>query len=438
MDIPNLRYLRPVAEGSASELTPQKEQLLRDQVITDDQPGTILADFEVLLDFVGTDGVRTPGKHHLLPMKSLGELDGRLRRPLDLPLKRPQQRSYPNLQGLYLLLRATGLGEIRGRGSKVALALNPDVLASWRGLSATERYFTLLEAWLLRARPEMIGERGGGLFDGFLMNCLQLMQFLPVRGLRVKPQGKERVYLHGIGNDYEHLLLLDMFGLLAVTPGRPSSTRAWLPARVDHVPFGDALFLLLCEAPSTWGSDQTEQITPTFGQWMGLLQPYFPQWRNNLIVPQAERREGSFIFKVSLGSVWRRIAIPDDATVEDLADLILYSVDFDYDHLYRFTCKDRFGSPIHVDHPHEPVGFDASQVEVGELPLRLGGTMTFWYDFSDDWRFKVKLEAVQPRDPAYRDGAILEAKGDAPSQYGWGEEEEEEEEEEERDEEDDD
>jgi hypothetical protein len=36
----------------------------------------------------------------------------------------------------------------------------------------------------------------------------------------------------------------------------------------------------------------------------------------------------------------------------------------------------------------------ADELRVGEVPLPIGESMVFHYDFGDDWRFKVTLEAV--------------------------------------------
>jgi hypothetical protein len=61
---------------------------------------------------VGHEGVEAQGKYNLLPIKLIGELDRRFSRPLHLDLTRPQIRSHPYLQGLNLLLRASGLTRI--------------------------------------------------------------------------------------------------------------------------------------------------------------------------------------------------------------------------------------------------------------------------------------------------------------------------------------
>jgi hypothetical protein len=63
-------------------LTADQEQVLREQVITTDQPGAVLHDFQMLLDFLTNQGgVETSGKFNLLPLKYFGELNAGLSRP---------------------------------------------------------------------------------------------------------------------------------------------------------------------------------------------------------------------------------------------------------------------------------------------------------------------------------------------------------------------
>src|SRR5207237_241534 len=111
--------------------------------------GTILRDFQTLLDFVGTGGIETGGKNYRLPLAALSDLDERMTDPLRPRMARPQQVSYPHLNGLYLLLRATGLGISSGEGVNGRLLVNPERLAEWGELNPEERYFTLFQAMLI-------------------------------------------------------------------------------------------------------------------------------------------------------------------------------------------------------------------------------------------------------------------------------------------------
>ena len=123
---------------SKSTLAAPAKQVLQQQAFDETQPGSLLQDFRMLLEFIGPDGVPAAGKHNLLPMGCIMELDQRLTRPLGLNLKRPQLRSHPYLLGLHLLLRATGLAQVDGAGGK-ARSATPSVhrlVPGWCGRAA--------------------------------------------------------------------------------------------------------------------------------------------------------------------------------------------------------------------------------------------------------------------------------------------------------------
>ncbi len=127
-------------------LSPVHQHVLHNQTISEHEPGAVLRDFASLLEFVRAREIVVSGKHQLLLMSLLAELNSRLSRTNPVNLKRPQQKSYPYINGLYLLLRASGLSLVENRGSKQLLLLDEDALRSWHGLNMTERYFTLLGA----------------------------------------------------------------------------------------------------------------------------------------------------------------------------------------------------------------------------------------------------------------------------------------------------
>src|SRR5436309_15708606 len=125
------------------KLAKRQSEILKRQPIDESGPGTILRDFQTLLDFIGTIGIKTGGKNYRLPLATLGELDERMSHPLRPRKSRPQQLSYPHLNGLYLLLRTSGLGVSSGQGDSGLLSVHPQRLAEWHALNAEERYFTL-------------------------------------------------------------------------------------------------------------------------------------------------------------------------------------------------------------------------------------------------------------------------------------------------------
>ncbi len=435
------------------ELTATQEQCLRNQVISPDQPGTVLRDFRALLDRVGPEGVEAQGKYNLLPMKLIDELDQRLSRPLHLEMKRPQIRSHPYLQGLNLLLRASGLTRVQGTGAKSRLVVDPEMMVQWQELNPTEQYFNLLEAWLLFGRSEMVGEKGRS-WDDLRPDCLQTWKEIPEKGRRFDLKKPQYIYCLGIGRKFYLLALMDLFGLMEVElPTRPITP--WGPAAIRHVPFGDAIFTLLTNhwldtilgprLPALEHDDQEdedeadgefddqededeedgefddqeeeESELPRFGAWQPIFQPYFPLWQENLSFPERKPRAGTFVFRVSLGKVWRLIAIPSVKTLDDLVHVILRSVKFDHDHLYEFTYRSRMGATVQVNHPAMEAPPYTDEVRIGTLPLEPGQTMDLTYDFGDNWQFTVKLERIEPPDPKHKTPRILESHGKPPQQY---------------------
>ncbi len=74
--------------------------------------------FEAFLRFFAERETPVTGTHQL-PRRLLPEINARLAHPLALGLQRPQQKSYPHIHGLYLLVRASGLTCLEGTAEKL-------------------------------------------------------------------------------------------------------------------------------------------------------------------------------------------------------------------------------------------------------------------------------------------------------------------------------
>ncbi|MDP9374619.1 MAG: plasmid pRiA4b ORF-3 family protein [Chloroflexota bacterium] len=95
-------------------------------------------------------------------------------------------------------------------------------------------------------------------------------------------------------------------------------------------------------------------------------------------------------------SVWRRIELRGDQTLHDLHNAIQEAFDWDNDHLYAFFLSGRawdreseYGSPFGE-------GRSAARFRLEGLPLRPGQQFLYIFDFGDELRHQVKLEAVVP------------------------------------------
>lgn len=197
----------------------------------------------------------------------------------------------------------------------------------------------------------------------------------------------------------------------------------------------------------------------------------------------------TYTFHVSIpgtGRVWRKIEMGADQTLAQLHLAIQDAFDFDNDHLYSFFMSGRAWdkdteyslpegvppwsilpeagdgeeeatdgelveaeeeelTPVESEStPDEVDDFldalwadllaiealrgerDVRKVTVGSLDLEVGETFMYLFDYGDEWRFKVRVHAVDedaPEDADYP--LIVEEVGEPPSQYGsWDEDEE--------------
>ncbi len=409
------KQVQPIPDMSQPAIPqgrPSLIAILQQQEITQTIPGSILQDFQTLLDFIGQEGITVGGKRNLIPQKSLAQINQQLAEPIQTDLQRPQQKSYPTINGLYLLLRATGMGKLQ-QGKKTQLVLDPILLDNWQQMNLTERYFNLLEAWLIIANEEMLGERGY-MTEG--TRCLQYWSKMPAQGEKFPDYQTQQNLKYYPG--FHNLALMKLFGLVEAGYGKPEPGKGWRVKSVKQTAWGKALLQTAFEGwtypEMIWNDEQPIDIQ--FDKLQAILQPYFPQWQKIIKLPQVESINGIYVFKVSWQQIWRRIAIASDMTLWDLSQLILLSVDFDCDHLDMFSYKNRLGRTVQIVHPYMNESPSTDEVKIADLPLEIGSVMEYLFDFGDNWEFQLQLEEIKSDlRPGY--GEIIASEGKAPEQY---------------------
>ena len=407
------------------------QETLRRLTIDASESATVLHDFEAILDLVKAGSLEiTPAGQ--LTLASVSTINSRMSHPLQLGLQRPQQKSYPHVHGLYLLLRASGLTTINETEKRRLLYLEDALYQQWLALNPTERYCTLLETWMIRGKPEIIGEYGRS-FDLIPDNFERTASFyiaIPSVGARInnqKTREAELAYHPGLYN----LGLLDLFGLVNVEQGSSEPGRGWCINAIYRTPVGDAFIAALYTG---FFSDPDSMLALEdnipeslgvlqFGVLQPILQPYLAGWRNNLVGPKGAFRLGTYVFKVALGKVWRQIGIDAHLSLDDLASIILMAFEFDDDHLYEFSYKNPLGITVSFYHTYMDEGPFAEDVKIGDLPIAIGQTIKFLFDFGDNWKFTIVLEQINTKQLP-NDRQILATYGTPPLHYpNWDEDE---------------
>jgi hypothetical protein len=92
--------------------------------------------------------------------------------------------------------------------------------------------------------------------------------------------------------------------------------------------------------------------------------------------------------------IWRRIEVPSDITLEDLAPVLEAAMGWLGGHLHMFDVDGvAYGTP-------DPE-WDTDDLDEGEFRVRtvlpfIGTKMRFDYDFGDGWQHNVLVEAINP------------------------------------------
>jgi len=149
-------------------------------------------------------------------------------------------------------------------------------------------------------------------------------------------------------------------------------------------------------------------------------------------------------FKVTLKDhkdVWRRIELSGDETLYDLHGAIQEAFDWDDDHLWSFFLSGKaWDDDTEYTSPYGNDGLNAAAYRLEHLPLRKGASFLYIFDYGDEWRHTVKLEAVTPNGvaPGVDFPRVSERHGDSVPQYpAWDDEDDEDDEEDEEAEDDD-
>jgi hypothetical protein len=100
--------------------------------------------------------------------------------------------------------------------------------------------------------------------------------------------------------------------------------------------------------------------------------------------------------------IWRRLLVSGDSTIADLHYIVQIAMGWSDEHLHQFRIHGkrygiaRIGGIWFSDDP--------DSVRLKDLGLRLNERFFYEYDFTDDWRHQIRVEAILRRSPV---GIIL-------------------------------
>ncbi len=208
-------------------------------------------------------------------------------------LKRPQQRSFPHLHGLYLMLRASGMAVGEGAPPSGRLVLEQETVMAWRALNPSERYFALVEAWLVQGAPELIAERGGW-SSSWMRSLIDLAHRLSAR--RTTGDHRRGGLLYNV-MDSTTAALMELFGWVRLEYDEPAAGEGVRVAAIERTDFGDAMVNALNIGSMNRKLPTFHDETPAEpGVLRPYFQPYFPAYQRAMEIKELPYLDGNLCF----------------------------------------------------------------------------------------------------------------------------------------------
>jgi hypothetical protein len=110
--------------------------------------------------------------------------------------------------------------------------------------------------------------------------------------------------------------------------------------------------------------------------------------------------------------IWRRLLVRGDSTIADLHDILQISFGWSDDHLHRFLIHGKQYGVAYLG----GITFrdDPRRIKLSDLGLRVKEKFLYEYDFNDQWRHLIRVEAILPSEPDQRYPVCLSGKRAAP------------------------
>ena len=117
-------------------------------------------------------------------------------------------------------------------------------------------------------------------------------------------------------------------------------------------------------------------------------------------------KPGAVVFQVKVTlvgitpAVWRRFLLPGNTKLEQVHECIQGAFGWQNCHLHEFgIAGKRYGDPDAADGDREIISERGTKSKLKFFDLQAGDKFFYVYDFGDDWRHEIEVEAILPPDP---------------------------------------
>ena len=415
-------------------------------MITPENPSYLVENFRTYLTYLSTHQIKLTKAKGYFAKKDLIAIYSKMKGEKREVPKHATQIGYPIIHLFYHLSIVLDFVKINRYQSSVVAIIQSQQVEVFMGLTATEQYLTLLEAfWMDTDWDELQGEKWGKVPDNidFLFEELEIFQANQV--IELTRYKEISSYVLDYGQFFYYFCYFGFWTFIldeekSNDPKKPIST---IVKSITLTPFFKKIQHALCETWSPYKNEKLEQTMTLFANLLNLpneikkeikiektenneslvtlLSPLFSkeELTTTLKKKRPSFKAGTYLFKVNLSSsCWRILQLSSSHTLLDLHDLIQKAFDFDDDHLYAFYMDGKKYSKHFYNAPMDNHGPYVNEVKIGELDLYEGQNFLYLFDFGDEWEFNIHLlKMIEGEEVGV--AQIKEKFGKAPDQYSW-------------------
>jgi hypothetical protein len=371
---------------------------------------TIVENTNRVLFYIQNNKILATKGRQYFAIKHIKDLNSILVDPIDVFSTRPAQKTYPNINGIYLILSTMGMLSFKVSKKETLMIVNEKLLKSWQKLNHIEQYFTLLENWLIHSKPYDTIEAN--------RNSLSLAEVISFFTYGKNYSTERMIENFSFFPAYYNISLSKMFGFIKIVSVSPNKKIRWNIIDIQLNPLVKQI-LELMKPKNEHALMELIFNPPTRGYIKEIFSPYCKDFKNILKYKKEKDKNGIFRLKVSLGKVYRTIDITSEVNFQGLASTILELFDFDNDHLYEFKFLNSFAQQASIVHPDISLddGFAwADEFYLKKLPLEEENSFKFIFDFGDSWEFDILIEKII-EGKTIDDFKLIKSVGKAPKQY---------------------
>jgi len=389
----------------ANQLSKNDIEILKKFDIENPEICSIVKDFNLMLNYVIEKKLPLTA-NNVISSVVFKEINGFLSHKIEFNKPKVFAKSYPNVIAMFLLLRLSGLTKIEKLKSKNVLVIENDFYEKWKTLNKTEQFFHILKTIVFNFTLEPINEKKGDSFYNYVIS-----EFAKNNNIEIKKNDN-------LFNYFETKINISIYEQLGfiTTSAQLNNEGNWEYTNIKVLSYGKIFFNYFIEKiRKSYNNEKV--IKQKFDDEMKQI---FPNYINKIKFKNKIIKDSNFIFEVSLKhhNLKLKISISSEAILDQLCIFILDCLDFDYDHLYSVEMKNNLGQTICFDgSAYEKLTTET--IIIGKLPIRVGSSMLYTYDFGENWEFDIKLLEIENADVKLEEPKLLELKGEIPQQYEY-------------------